>query len=188
MYVRKHVHSTYVSLLFVFLQFYLGIQTFLTLGVVVCGRRQQFQCILCFGASAAVANTLCFLAESFLFRLRHFLLLVPSNHKLVEGDVLTHLNGSNARLLDFSDILKACRGPERGGLPRPLVMKFSRSVDAMVEDSVARARVVFKNVNACTTAAAVYGADGCHLRYVGASRPCTLLQLLPLVVKTHKQC
>ena len=48
--------------------------------------------------------------------------------KLVEGDVLTHLNGRNARLLDFSDILKACRGPERGGLPRPLVMKFSRLV------------------------------------------------------------
>lgn len=48
-------------------------------------------------------------------------------YKLVEGDVLTHLNGSNARLLNFSDILKACRGPERGGLPRPLVMKFSRS-------------------------------------------------------------
>eukprot|EP00752_Nemacystus_decipiens_P006496 g5849.t1 len=46
--------------------------------------------------------------------------------QLVEGDVLTHLNGRNARLLDFSDILKACRGPERGGLPRPLVMKFSR--------------------------------------------------------------
>lgn len=47
--------------------------------------------------------------------------------KLLEGDVLTHLNGSNARLLDFTDILKACRGPDRGGLPRPLVMKFSRS-------------------------------------------------------------
>lgn len=46
--------------------------------------------------------------------------------QLVEGDVLTHLNGKNARLLDFSDILKACRGPERGGLPRPLVMRFSR--------------------------------------------------------------
>ncbi|CAN0119310.1 unnamed protein product, partial [Ectocarpus sp. 13 AM-2016] len=47
--------------------------------------------------------------------------------QLLEGDVLTHLNGSNARLLDFTDILKACRGPDRGGLPRPLVMKFSRS-------------------------------------------------------------
>ncbi|CAN0505189.1 unnamed protein product, partial [Laminaria digitata] len=46
--------------------------------------------------------------------------------QLVEGDVLTHLNGSNSRLLDFSDILKACRGPDRGGLPRPLVMRFSR--------------------------------------------------------------
>ena len=50
--------------------------------------------------------------------------------QLVEGDVLTHLNGRNARLLDFSDILKACRGPERGGLPRPLVMKFSRSASS----------------------------------------------------------
>ncbi|CAM9742499.1 unnamed protein product [Ectocarpus fasciculatus] len=51
--------------------------------------------------------------------------------QLVEGDVLTHLNGSNARLLDFTDILKACRGPERGGLPRPLVMKFSRRSEAL---------------------------------------------------------
>lgn len=54
--------------------------------------------------------------------------------KLVEGDVLTHLNGRNARLLDFSDILKACRGPERGGLPRPLVMKFSRSVMSVISN------------------------------------------------------
>lgn len=46
--------------------------------------------------------------------------------QLVEGDVLTHLNGQNAREMDFSDILKACRGPERGGLPRPLAMRFSR--------------------------------------------------------------
>ncbi|CAN0282275.1 unnamed protein product [Ectocarpus sp. 12 AP-2014] len=51
--------------------------------------------------------------------------------QLLEGDVLTHLNGSNARLLDFTDILKACRGPDRGGLPRPLVMKFSRRSEAL---------------------------------------------------------
>ncbi|CAM9112598.1 unnamed protein product, partial [Sphacelaria rigidula] len=46
--------------------------------------------------------------------------------QLVEGDVLTHLNGQNAREMNFSDVLKACRSPERGGLPRPLTMRFAR--------------------------------------------------------------
>ncbi|CAM9337039.1 unnamed protein product, partial [Choristocarpus tenellus] len=52
--------------------------------------------------------------------------LLEVQGKLLVGDVLTHLNGSNARLLNFSDILMSCRDPERGGLPRPLAMHFSR--------------------------------------------------------------
>ncbi|CAN0384992.1 unnamed protein product, partial [Hapterophycus canaliculatus] len=82
--------------------------------------------------------------------------------KLLEGDVLTHLNGRNARLLDFSDILKACRGPERGGLPRPLVMKFSRSealalsppASPAPSPSLSSALPQGKDVNAAAAAAA----------------------------------